>query len=411
MAGGANFSGDDDDVQMIVDINVTPLVDITLVLLIIFMVTASYIVSPAIKVDLPKAASGSEQTKTTLAITISKDGAVYLNGERSSDAGIVAYIGGELPKNPDLQAIIAADKVVSHGDVIHVIDLVKRAGVHRFALNVDPGAAVNDAVAVAGERSRRASRRALGARGRVGAGPPSARASRSASISPSRRARSGRHRGALPRRRDGRDGGPGPPAPPPEVRPEPPPPRPRPRRRPRSSGAARPRRPPPGAPPPNEEPPKAGEAPPVFGVTMSSVVAGDGPGMAVPVGNTLMAKPRKAATRARRPAGAGRSRPLPAPVAEVFIAVTAEVIHEVNSADIYPPEAQRMGIEGHVVCKLYIDENGDVRRVTVLEKAGHGFDELARDALKKFKFSPARTSDGKAVPTNITFKYTFACRL
>jgi biopolymer transport protein ExbD len=138
MAGGANF-GDDDGGRMIVDINVTPLVDITLVLLIIFMVTASYIVSPAIKVDLPKAASGSDQTKTTLAITIAKDGALFLNGERSSDAGIVGYIGGELPKNPDLQAIIAADKIVSHGDVIHVIDLVKRSGVHRFALNVDPG--------------------------------------------------------------------------------------------------------------------------------------------------------------------------------------------------------------------------------------------------------------------------------
>ena len=140
MAGGASFGGGgDDDGQMIVGINVTPLVDITLVLLIIFMVTASYIVNPAIKVDLPKAASGSEQTKTTLALTIAKDGAVYLNGARTNDSGIVQYIGGELPKNPDLQAIIAADKVVPHGDVIHVIDLVKRSGVHRFALNVDPG--------------------------------------------------------------------------------------------------------------------------------------------------------------------------------------------------------------------------------------------------------------------------------
>ena len=126
---------------MIVDINVTPLVDITLVLLIIFMVTASYIVSPAIKVDLPKAASGSEQTKTTLGLTIQKDGTLYLNGERSSDAAVVQYIGGELPKNPELQAIIAADRTVQHGDVVHVIDLVKRAGVHKFAINVDPGAA------------------------------------------------------------------------------------------------------------------------------------------------------------------------------------------------------------------------------------------------------------------------------
>jgi len=141
VAGSAGFGGDEDPGRMIVDINVTPLVDITLVLLIIFMVTASYIVSPAIKVDLPKAASGSEQTKTTLGLTIQKDGTLYLNGERSSDAAVVQYIGGELPKNPELQAIIAADRTVQHGDVVHVIDLVKRAGVHKFAINVDPGAA------------------------------------------------------------------------------------------------------------------------------------------------------------------------------------------------------------------------------------------------------------------------------
>jgi biopolymer transport protein ExbD len=141
MAGGASFGGDEEPGRMIVDINVTPLVDVTLVLLIIFMVTASYIVSPAIKVDLPKAASGSEQTKTTLALTLMKDGALYLNGERSSDGAVAQYIGSELPKNPDLQAIIAADRAVTHGDVVHVIDLVKRAGVHRFAINVDPGAA------------------------------------------------------------------------------------------------------------------------------------------------------------------------------------------------------------------------------------------------------------------------------
>src|SRR4051812_5178635 len=141
MAGGASGYGNDDDSgRMIVDINVTPLVDITLVLLIIFMVTASYIVSPAIKVDLPKAASGTEQTKTTLSLTLAKDGGLFLNGERSSDQAVVQFITTELPKNPELQAIIAADRAVTHGDVVHVIDMVKRAGVHRFAINVDPGA-------------------------------------------------------------------------------------------------------------------------------------------------------------------------------------------------------------------------------------------------------------------------------
>jgi len=138
MAGGAGGYGNDDDGgRMIVDINVTPLVDITLVLLIIFMVTASLIVNPGIKVDLPKAASGTETSKSTLALTLNKEGVLFLNGEKSDDAGVVRFIGSELPKNPQLQAIIAADKVVPHGDVIHVIDLVKRSGVHKFAISTD----------------------------------------------------------------------------------------------------------------------------------------------------------------------------------------------------------------------------------------------------------------------------------
>jgi len=137
MVSTATRFEDEESGTMITDINVTPLVDITLVLLIIFMVTTTYIVNPTIKVELPKAASGSEQARTTLALTLTKDGVLYLNGERSDDAGVLRSIATDLPKNPDLQAIIAADKVVPHGSVVHLIDLVKRAGVRKFAINVD----------------------------------------------------------------------------------------------------------------------------------------------------------------------------------------------------------------------------------------------------------------------------------
>jgi len=142
MAGAASQFEDDDSGRMITEINVTPLVDITLVLLIIFMVTTSYIVNPSIKVDLPKAATGSDQLRTTLALTLTKDGQLYLNGDRSDEAQVVKQIAADLPKNPDLQAIIAADKVVPHGSVVHIIDLVKRAGVRKFAINVDSSAAL-----------------------------------------------------------------------------------------------------------------------------------------------------------------------------------------------------------------------------------------------------------------------------
>jgi biopolymer transport protein ExbD len=143
MAGAASQFEDDDSGRMITEINVTPLVDITLVLLIIFMVTTTYIVNPSIKVDLPKAASGSDQARTTLALTLTKDGQLYLNGDRSDEATVLKQITQELPKNPDLQAIIAADKIVPHGSVVHIIDFVKRAGVRKFAINVDSAAATS----------------------------------------------------------------------------------------------------------------------------------------------------------------------------------------------------------------------------------------------------------------------------
>jgi biopolymer transport protein ExbD len=138
--GGGSLSPYDDDAGMIVDINVTPLVDITLVLLIIFMVTASYIVQPAIRVELPKAATGEDTVKSTLAIEVDKQGQLSLNGNHASEDEIRAFVAKALPVHPDLQAVIAADKAVAHGQVVHVIDLVRQAGVHRFAISVEAAA-------------------------------------------------------------------------------------------------------------------------------------------------------------------------------------------------------------------------------------------------------------------------------
>jgi TonB family protein len=148
----------------------------------------------------------------------------------------------------------------------------------------------------------------------------------------------------------------------------------------------------------------------VFGVTINSVVSGDSAAMAVPVGNTVMTKDRTLAKagQAVRPYSAEGTHPF-VPVADIYIAQQPKVLREVNSSDIYPPDARKMGIEGKVELKVSIDENGDVRQVKIIGRpAGYGFDEAARDALRQFKFSPARTSDGKAVATNIRYTYRFS---
>ena len=125
-------------------INVTPLVDITLVLLIIFMVAAPLIVSnPSIKVDLPRAASADETKKSTLSLAMQPDPAhgyrLFANGKESDEPGVRALIGGMVAKDPELQAVIAADRRIPYGDVMHVVDLVKGLGVSRFALNTEAG--------------------------------------------------------------------------------------------------------------------------------------------------------------------------------------------------------------------------------------------------------------------------------
>jgi len=136
MAGGANQDGGD---EAITGINVTPLVDITLVLLIIFMVTAKLIVSKAVPLDLPKAASGSDLVQTVFSISLAADGSAQINGESiPNDDAIMAKAKVAHDKNADLRAVIKADSSVPHGRVIHVLDLLKQAQVGKIAFGVTP---------------------------------------------------------------------------------------------------------------------------------------------------------------------------------------------------------------------------------------------------------------------------------
>jgi|SRR5579871_4944793 len=140
MAGTGPAYEDDDGGggAVISDINVTPLVDITLVLLIIMMVAAPLIVNnPSIKVQLPKAQTGDETQKSTISLTLRKDGALFFNEDAVTEADAQKRIADEFARNHDIQAIIAADKGVPYGNVMHLIDVVKSLGVTKFALNID----------------------------------------------------------------------------------------------------------------------------------------------------------------------------------------------------------------------------------------------------------------------------------
>ncbi len=123
---------------LITDINVTPLVDIMLVLLIIFMLTAHLIARQAIEVQLPKAAQATAVPPTTLAVTLTREGRVYLDGAETTAAALRAAVKNAVAKDPKTQVLIAGDKDVSHGRVVWVLDLVKSLGVTSFAIQIDP---------------------------------------------------------------------------------------------------------------------------------------------------------------------------------------------------------------------------------------------------------------------------------
>jgi biopolymer transport protein ExbD len=133
----ASSSNNDDD-GLIAGINVTPLVDVTLVLLIIFMVTAKIIVSQGMPMDLPKAANG-ESLQTIFSVELSADGRTRVDSEAvSNDDAILPLAKTSHGRNKDLRAVIRADTKVEHGRVIHVLDLLKRAGIAKIAFAVSP---------------------------------------------------------------------------------------------------------------------------------------------------------------------------------------------------------------------------------------------------------------------------------
>jgi biopolymer transport protein ExbD len=130
-------SARDDEDEGINGINVTPLVDITLVLLIIFMVTATYIVKDTIEVELPRAAHGGETVQKTFAVLVTRDDKAFLNGVPVNDVALAQAVRDAKARGEDVQAIIGGDKSASHGAVTHVLDVLKGAGVTKFAIEIE----------------------------------------------------------------------------------------------------------------------------------------------------------------------------------------------------------------------------------------------------------------------------------
>jgi biopolymer transport protein ExbD len=119
----------------IVGINVTPFVDIALVLLIIMMVSSTYIVSQALKVELPKTATSDEKVTRTYVVTIAKDGGLLYNDSPTDVKDLESRLKAARASE-EVNLVISADQGALHGRVVEIIDTAKLAGVTKFAINV-----------------------------------------------------------------------------------------------------------------------------------------------------------------------------------------------------------------------------------------------------------------------------------
>lgn len=122
-----------DRTAIIAGINVTPLVDIMLVLLVIFMVTAKIMATPSVPLDLPRAQQ-TEDVQAIVSVVIPTMGPTTVNGERATTDEVLAeHVRSALQRAPDSRVVINAEGAVSHRRVVHVLDVVKGAGVVRVA--------------------------------------------------------------------------------------------------------------------------------------------------------------------------------------------------------------------------------------------------------------------------------------
>jgi biopolymer transport protein ExbD len=121
----------------IVGINVTPFVDLVLVLLVIMMVSATYIVSQSLKVELPKAQNSDKNTSRLHVVTVTKDGQLHYNQKAIQRDALGRTLKDASAQDPKTNLVISADRGALHGQVVDVIDLAKTSGITRFAINVE----------------------------------------------------------------------------------------------------------------------------------------------------------------------------------------------------------------------------------------------------------------------------------
>lgn len=120
--------------KIMADINITPLTDVVMVLLVIFMVTTPLMMQEALKIKLPTATTAEPQVEQTTTVTVTKDGTIYLNKAQVSLDDLKGLLASRMASSPDKTVVIKADKGIMYGLVVNVLDISKEAGALKLAI-------------------------------------------------------------------------------------------------------------------------------------------------------------------------------------------------------------------------------------------------------------------------------------
>ncbi len=133
MAGAVAGSG---RAKTIAAINVTPLVDVVLVLLVILMVASTYIVAQTLKVHLPKAKMSDGTAEKPTTVQLMKTGELRWNEQPVSESALEGMMKSAAAADPEMSLVVSADADAHHGQVVHIMDMAKVAGITKFAINI-----------------------------------------------------------------------------------------------------------------------------------------------------------------------------------------------------------------------------------------------------------------------------------
>jgi biopolymer transport protein ExbD len=122
---------------LISGINITPLTDVVLVLLVIFMIATPLLIRSEIKVNLPRTATAEAAAQKTIVVTIDATGNVYVDGARTALAQLAPVLSAALVKRPNAPVIIMGDRDVRYDLVVRVLEIARTSGVNKLSLAVE----------------------------------------------------------------------------------------------------------------------------------------------------------------------------------------------------------------------------------------------------------------------------------